>query len=155
MAQGTTWQNFERLAAFIFEMNGFTTTVGTVKTRDRKRRQYDVIARKDGQTLLVECKQWSGNRYRLSALKKAVIQHRERALFYDNLMNEHAVPIIVTLIEEEIRIFEGVPLVPVHRLNTFIGELENFADGISFGEFEELEEALMDLHGEDLPDSVL
>ncbi|MGB8309670.1 MAG: restriction endonuclease [Methanoregula sp.] len=152
VAEGTTWQNFERLAGFIFEMNGFAITVGTVKTRNRKRRQYDVIARKNDRTLLVECKQWSGSRYRLSALKKAVIQHRERALFYESVTNENAVPIIVTLIEEEIRIFEGVPLVPVHRLNTFIGELENFPDGISSGEFEDLEEGITEQAEEVQPD---
>ncbi|MGA2105927.1 restriction endonuclease [Methanoregula sp.] len=145
VAEGSGWQSFEKLAAFIFEKNGFATTVGTVKTRNRHRRQYDVIARKNGKTLLVECKQWSGSRYRLSALKKAVIQHRERTLFYENITNENAVPVIVTLIEEEIRIFEGVPLVPVHRLNAFIGELENGADGISFGEFEEVEIIIEDL----------
>ena len=71
VAEGSGWQSFEKLAAFIFEKNGFATTVGTVKTRNRTGRQYDVIARKNGKTLLVECKQWSGSRYRLSALKKS------------------------------------------------------------------------------------
>lgn len=140
VAEGSVWQNFEQLAAFIFEQNGFATRVGTVKTRDRQRRQYDVIARRNGQTILAECKQWSGSRYRLSALKQAVRKHRERALFYQRVMNEDAVPVIVTLIEEEIRIFEGVPLVPVHRLNAFIAELDSFQDGFSFEETDGKEE---------------
>ena len=132
VAEGIVWQNFERLAAFIFEKNGFEISVGTVKTRNRQRRQYDVIARKNDRTLLVECKQWSGGRYRLSALKQAVVRHRERALFYESVMNTNAVPVIVTLIEEEIRAFEGVPLVPVHKLNAFICELDRCVDGSSF-----------------------
>ena len=141
VAEGSVWQNFERLAAYIFEKNGFAVSVGTVKTRNRQRRQYDVIARKNGRTLLVECKQWSGGRYRLSALKRAVMQHRERALFYESVTGEDAVPVIVVLIEEEIRVFEGVPLVPVHRLNAFIGELDTCADGFSFAAYETEDEA--------------
>ncbi len=118
------WQNFERLAAFIFEKNDFRVTVNTVKTYQKKRRQYDVIARKSNQTFLVECKKWAGNRYRLSALKKAVEQHNERTTFYNSITSEDAIPLFVTLVEEEIHYYEGVPLVPVIRLNSFIHELD-------------------------------
>lgn len=118
------WQNFERLAAFIFEKNDFQVEIGKVLTSNKKRRQYDVIARSKDRTFLVECKRWSGNRYRLSALKKAVGDHRERAEFYRRLTNERATAIIVTLIEEEIQVFEDVPLIPVFRLNSFLGEVD-------------------------------
>lgn len=117
------WQNFERLAAFIFEENGFQVKTNTVKTLNKKRRQYDVIAKKNSQTFLVECKKWSGNRYRLSAIKRAVVQHKERTEFYKNTSGEDAIPIIVTLIEEEIEFYEEVPIVPILKLNSFLCEL--------------------------------
>jgi len=107
-----------------------------VKTRGRQRRQYDAIAERNGQTLLIECKQWSGGRYRLSALKAAIAKHRERAEFYEQVTGDTGIPVIVILIEEEIRVFEGVPLVPVHLLNAFIGELDRFVDGHRFSEFD-------------------
>ncbi len=122
------WQHFERLAAFIFEKNEFSVNVNTVKTLNRQRRQYDVIARRGAQTFLVECKKWAGSRYRLSALKRAVLQHKERTALYEIVMQEDAVPVIVTLIEEEILVYEGVPLVPVLRLDAFIRELDNHAE---------------------------
>ena len=137
VSEGSLWQNFEKLTGFIFEKNNFWTNVNTVKTWNKKRRQYDVIAKKSNQTFLVECKKWAGNRYRLSALKKAILQHRERTLFYENIENEKAIPVIVTLIEEEILIFEGVPLVPVNKLNSFIGELDTHVQGNYFCYFEE------------------
>lgn len=137
VSEESVWQNFERLAAFIFEKNEFSVKVNTVKTLNKKRRQYDVIARKSNQTFLIECKKWAGNRYRLSALKRAIGQHKERTTFYESIMNEDAIPIIVTLIEEEIRVFEGIPLVPVHKLNSFINELDNNAEGNSFSDYEE------------------
>jgi hypothetical protein len=134
LSEESVWQNFERLAAFIFEKNDFLVRVNTVRTLQKKRRQYDVIARKGGQTILVECKKWAGSRYRLSALKKAVMQHKERTAFYEHITHEDAVPVLVTLIEEEIRVYEGIPLVPVLLLDAFIGELDDPAD---FSRYEE------------------
>ena len=121
------WQNFERLTAFIFEENNFQASTNTVKTRKRKRRQYDVIAKTNSKTFLVECKKWAGNRSRLSALKKAIERHIERTEFYRHLTRENAIPIVVTLVEEEIRSYEGVPIVPILRLNSFINELDKEA----------------------------
>jgi hypothetical protein len=133
----SAWQNFERLAAFIFEQNDFRVKVNTVKTLNKKRRQYDVIAWKNGQTFLVECKKWAGNRYRLSALKKAIEQQKERTAFYVDVTNEDAIPVIVTLIEEEILVHERVPIVPVSKLDGFIHELDNHLyDGV-YSIFEE------------------
>jgi hypothetical protein len=133
----SVWQNFERLTAFIFEKNDFAVSVNTVKTRNKKRRQYDVIARKNNRTFLVECKKWAGNRYRLSGLKRAVSQHKERTEFYTSITNENTIPVVVTLIEEKIRVYEGVPMVPVQTLNTFIGELDHHADCTFFCDYEE------------------
>jgi len=137
VSRESVWQNFERLAAFIFEKNEFCVTVNTIKTLNKKRRQYDVIARKNDQTFLIECKKWAGNRYRLSALKGAILQHKERTTFYEQIMNDAAVPLIVTLVEEEIRVYEGVPIVPVLKLNAFINESDNHADGYSFSGYKE------------------
>ncbi|MEI7433609.1 MAG: restriction endonuclease [Methanomicrobiales archaeon] len=137
VSEEVIWQNFERLTAFIFEKNDFRVTVNTVKILNKKRRQFDVIARKGNQTFLVECKKWAGNRYRLSALKKAVEQHKERTAFYESITNENVIPVVVTLIEEEIRVYEGVPLVPVLKLNTVINEFDNYSNGTSYNMYEE------------------
>lgn len=118
------WQNFERLVAFIFEENNFQVETGKVKTLNKKRRQYDVIARKGSRIILAECKKWAGNRYRLSALLIAVEQHKERSEFYRILTNENVTPIMVTLIEEEISFYEDIPIVPILKLNSFINEEE-------------------------------
>jgi hypothetical protein len=128
----SAWQDFERLAAFIFEKHEFATSVNAVKTRNRTRRQYDVIARKGDRTFLVECKKWAGSRYRLSALKRAILQHKERTAFYEQIMQEDALPVIVTLIEEEILVYERVPIVPVLRLDPFIRELDSHPDWEAF-----------------------
>jgi hypothetical protein len=138
VSETTIWQNFERLTAFIFEKNDFTVNVNTVKTGNRKKRQYDVISWKDNQTFLVECKKWAGSRYRLSALKKAVEQHKERTAFYENIMNEDTIPVVVTLVEEEIHVYEGVPIVPILKLNSFIRESDGHGPGDFFYDYEDI-----------------
>jgi hypothetical protein len=137
VSEEVVWQNFERLAAFIFEKNDFRVRVNTVKTYEKKRRQYDVIAWKSNQTFLVECKKWAGNRYRLSALKKAIEQHKERTRFYETITREDAIPIIVTLIEEELLFYEGVPIVSIQKLNSFVHELDRQTDGTNFWDGED------------------
>ena len=96
-----------------------------------------MIAWKDNQTFLVECKKWAGNRYRLSAVKKAVEQHKERTLFYAAITHEDAIPLLVTFIEEEIRVYEGVPIVPVQKLNGFVNELDGYIQGNFFCDYED------------------
>jgi len=137
VSEEVVWQNFEWLAAFIFEKNNFRVKVNTVKTHNKTKRQYDVIAWKGNQTFLVECKKWAGNRYRLSAMKKAVEQHKERTRFFAAVTNEAAIPLLVTLIEEEIRVYEGVPIVPVQKLNQFVNELDGYMQGDYFCECED------------------
>ena len=70
-------------------------------------------------------------------IKKAVEQHNERTAFYTSITREDAVPLLVTLVEEEIQCYEGVPLVPVLRLNSFIHELDTDAGRNLFREYED------------------
>jgi protease II len=137
VSEEVVWQNFERLAAFIFEKNNFRVKVNTVKTCHKTKRQYDVIAWKGNQTFLVECKKWAATRYRLSAIKKAVEQHKERTAFYADITNEDAIPLLVTLIEEEIPLYEGVPIVSIQKLNSFVNEFDRYEQGDYFCECED------------------
>lgn len=132
VSKEVVWQKFEVLVGFIFEANNFQVNINKVRTFNKKRRQYDVIAKKNDKTYLVECKKWSGDRYRLSALKKAIEKHKERTEFYRNLSRENSIPIIVTFVEEDIKFYENMPIVPVFRLNSFINEIEK--DTITIGD---------------------
>lgn len=118
------WQDFEELAAYIFSQNDFQVQIRMIKRSKKKRRQYDVIAKNGSRTILAECKKWAGNRHRLSALRAAVRKHWERSEFYRYLTDETVFPIIVTLLEEEILLLEGMPVVPICKLNSFLNEME-------------------------------
>ena len=116
------WQDFEKLVSFIFEKNGFLVDCSIVKVFNKKKRQYDVIAKDNEKVVLVDCKKWAGNRYKSSALKTAVKKHLERCEFYKNFTEKEVIPLIVTEFQEDILFFEDVPIVPVEKLNRFLGE---------------------------------
>ena len=50
VSKEAVWQNFEVLVGFIFEANDFQVNVNKVRTFNKKRRQYDVIAKKNNRT---------------------------------------------------------------------------------------------------------
>jgi hypothetical protein len=58
-------------------------------------------------------------------------------MFYAAITNENAIPLLVTLIEEEIRLYEGVPIVSIQKLNSFVKELDRYALGNFFYDCED------------------
>jgi hypothetical protein len=84
-------------------------------------------------------------------VKKAVEQHKERTTFYAAITNEDAIPLLVTFIEEEIRVYEGVPIVSIQKLNGFVSELDGYLQGNFFCDCEDDIPYEDDLH---LPDEI-
>lgn len=119
------WQYFEKLVAFIFEENGFDTKQNIIVKDKLQKRQFDVIAKRYGKTYLVECKKWKSRREKTAALKSAVKKHIERCGFYEELNgNGKITALIVTLLEEEMTEHEGVPIIPIMKLNAWINNVD-------------------------------
>ena len=121
------WQNFEKLVGFIFEEHGFSVIQNKVVVfKDRRKRQYDVIAEGFDKVYLVECKKWGNGIYKSSALKKSAIDHYKRSYMYREVSNKKVVPLIVVLHDEDILFYERIPLVPVFKLNSFLSKIEEY-----------------------------
>lgn len=121
------WQYFEKLAAFIFEQSGFDAKQNVVVKSGGTKRQFDVVAKDVGKTFLVECKKWESRKEKTSALRSAVNKHLERCSFYSSInRNENIIPILVTLMDEDTAMHEGVPIVPIMKLNAFLQEFDQF-----------------------------
>lgn len=119
----TSWQYFEKLVAFIFEENGFDVEQNKVfvKKENKKieKRQYDVIAKKNDITYLIECKKWK----RSNSFKAAIEKHNERCEFYSKLYPEEQVyPLLVNFMERNNMIEEEIPIVPLFGLNRFLNK---------------------------------
>ncbi|MGB9125784.1 MAG: restriction endonuclease, partial [Nitrosotalea sp.] len=113
------WQDFESLAAEILEKQDFETTKNVILTKPRM--QIDVIGIKSDVAVLVDCKHWKNMTQ--SALQTAVKKQIERTKQY--LAKEDiraAVPAIVTLYQNDLQFIQGVPIIPIHQLDSFCDE---------------------------------
>lgn len=121
LSHSVKWQYFEKLVAFIFGENGFDVKAGVVFKAGDGKRQIDVLAKKYGTVFVVECKKWK-NRERVSALSSAVKKHLERCDLYSIKENTTVVPLIVTLLDDDIEERDGVAIVPISKLNSFLND---------------------------------
>ena len=55
-------------------------------------------------------------------------------------------PVIVTFMEEEILIFEGIPIIPIFKLNSFINEKERGVDSYKAGAEDTLDSEISQSH---------
>jgi Holliday junction resolvase-like predicted endonuclease len=142
------WRDFEDVVAAIFEAHDFSVRRNfRFKTRSRRneagrRYEIDVIAAKGGSIFCVDCKQWSGGRYKKSAVISAANKQKERTSEFGKFLKGNAAaretlhagksaagkewktkPLIVTLLEEDITKVRGVFIAPLWKLNAFLLEL--------------------------------
>lgn len=118
--QECDWKTFEQLIGEVLELHDYKTYWNINVTINKKRRQYDLVANKYSNTLLIECKKWDNKKTKVSALKNAVLKHKERCSFYGKLFQKKITPVLITFNEEPIIEHEGVFIVSLHRLNDFI-----------------------------------
>ncbi len=113
----SSWQEFEKKVGTLLELHDYWVETSKVVVGENTKRQYDVIARKNDKVILIDCKKWNHNRYKSSALKRAVKSQVERSEFHPG---NNKFPVIVTWFDEDIQFHEGVPIVPIGRLNDFL-----------------------------------
>ena len=120
LSEAVTWQYFEKLVAFIFEENGFSAEQNKVIVFNNERRQYDVIAKKNGEIYLIECKRWKSRANSISEIKRAIETHLERCAFYSEATGEKAIPLLVTTLNGMPEQHEETFIVPLNGLNWFL-----------------------------------
>jgi hypothetical protein len=144
--QKSGWKEFENIIADIFSANGFKVKQN-FRFETKRRYEIDIVCvrQKGGKydiAVCVDCKQWSGGRYKNSGLKNAVFSQKERVgelkkFLKGNLIAQKRFgickkckfyPLVITLLEETILEFEGCFIVPVWKLNSFLVDFEKYMD---------------------------
>ncbi len=121
LGENITWQYFEKLVAFVFEQNSFDAEQNIIVKTNEERRQFDVIAKKNNVTYLVECKRWKSRANSMSEIKKAVETHNERCHFYaEQHPEEQIMPLLVTTLNNMPEQHEDIFIVPLLSLNWFL-----------------------------------
>lgn len=123
----SSWQRFEEIVGKIFELNDYEVEIGRVVSFGGTKRQYDVIAREEN-CILVDCKKWDNKRRIKHGLKRAVSDQTERVEMFESDMEKY--PLLVTSSQSPIEFYEGVPIVPVYKLNLFLSNIQTNLDKI-------------------------
>ncbi len=138
-----TWKDFEGLVASILTENNFSCTESFRRrgTSDIKGMEIDVIGIRGHMALSVDAKMWSVRGGKASALRTAAEKQKERTNRLTTQLERLSkkipsmtrgqytiFPIMVTWLVEEVELHEGVPVIPVFKLNSFIQDFEMYED---------------------------
>jgi len=122
-----TWRDFESLTGLILEEKDFDITKNLILTKPRM--EIDVIGKKMNTALLIDCKHWKT--MSKSALDEIVKKQIERVKRYVADESMSALPVIVTLHQEEIQSVDNVPIVPIMKLSSFLDEFLGNLDSLT------------------------
>ena len=122
-----TWRDFESITGLILEEKDFDVTKNLVLTKPRM--EIDVIGKKMDIALLIDCKHWKT--MSKSALDEIVKKQIERVKRYVADENMSALPVIVTLHQEEIQFVDNVPIVPIMKLSSFLDDFVGNLDSLT------------------------
>lgn len=127
------WPGFEATVAEIFSANGFGVK-RNFRFKTNRRYEIDIIASRLGKTFCIDCKEWRGGRNKKSSIAKAAEVQKERTEQFKKFVPKNPIvqnslkicaeapyiPMIVTLLEEDVKEKEGAVIVPVWKLNFFL-----------------------------------
>ena len=123
------WHDFELFSSEIMKYHGYA--VYTNFRLKNPRREIDVVGIKSQKALLIDCKHWQKNS--ISGLKQIVEKQKNRSMLFvqKSKMNiENAFPIILTFLPNDFGYIDGVPIVSIDKLNSFLldfdGIYQNF-----------------------------
>jgi len=130
------WLEFEEMAAYTFEENGFRVSRRFRFQAEGRRWEIDVLARRRPLVICAECKHWSKGLGNLTA-RRIVETHLEKV----KVLSENAprlmkrldvegwgeavfVPVTLSLQPARNRIYRRIPVVSVFELPNFLSEFE-------------------------------
>jgi len=128
-----SWQEFEEKVKDILESNNFKTDFRVVFKDEHGRSEIDVVAERFGLILGVDAKRYNKNWQRRGALKKEAQKHRNRCLRFSKILNSKVVPVIVSLLDDELYTYDGCLIVPFKSFNDFLLNLHFYLEELGFG----------------------
>lgn len=138
------WNEFEQYVSQLLMELGWDVYTNYSHTRT-DRFQIDVIAFNEllKLSLFVECKHWKrASRVRLD-IDKVVEEHKKRVEKYlrncewvsikiTKLRNaKHILPVIIILFDLPIKVFNGVPIVPIYKVIDFVMNIDSYIDTLN------------------------
>jgi Holliday junction resolvase-like predicted endonuclease len=136
------WKEFEGIAAVTFERNGYAIKKNLRFKHGGRRWEMDIVGYKRPLVVCVDCKHWHHGPHK-SALERIVKEQIDRtsalvkslpnpAFKIENVSWSGArfVPVVLSLIVDKFKFYNGVPIVPVLQLQDFINQLPLHTDSV-------------------------
>jgi hypothetical protein len=135
-----SWQEFERFAEECLGEAGFQTEKNVRVPGDGRAWQIDIVGLRGDLVVTVDCKHWNTPGY-LSRFKLAA-EHQRKATLHllarplektiQGDKERQALPVILTLSEPRGRVSEGVVLVSVEKLPSFLSGVTPYDENLPF-----------------------
>ena len=135
-----TWQEFEEFIAQVCTYHEFETRHRFRFTQVR-RYEIDIVAKRQPYLLCIDCKQFGARLGKTSALRSASEKQLTRTQALADHLDRHQadlgildwqeallLPVLVTMMLEDIQFHENIPIVPAASLNAFLRKFEDQVD---------------------------
>jgi hypothetical protein len=120
-----SWQDFEAFASRLLNLSGFISECNLNFSKP-SRMQIDVVGinYESKLAIVVDCKHWKRNNLSsISSYARKQAQRTSVLLLQIRKKVSCAIPIILTLYPMDIRLVDGVPVVPIVKFNSFIKDV--------------------------------
>lgn len=138
------WRDFERLCVEALQSHGFNVKAPLRFKVNGKRREIDIVAYKKNVLLCIDCKHWKMKRGQQYKIKESAMNHLDKCMELAKLATSlrsmklsiyseaHLVPVMVSLMDLNLKhSLNGVWIVPVFKLNSFLIDLDTHLDEVS------------------------
>ena len=137
VALAAGWREFEDFVAVVLSEFGYEVRRNVTFKEGGRRHQIDVLAASKPTLLVIDCKKWS--RARTYHLKQAALaqaarteallraQPPELRSLTSGWERGEVAPVIVSLLPGTVRIYEGIPIVPLRLFPPFLKELPAYS----------------------------
>ncbi len=129
------WREFEEIAAYALEQNGYVVTKNLRFNHEGRKWEIDVVGCRKPLVACVDCKHWHHGMH-VSRLERVAKEQMERTkALTDTVPNPKIklqctswdeakfIPAVLSLLEDERKFFDNIPVVPVVKLQDFLTQL--------------------------------
>jgi hypothetical protein len=133
VARSLSWKEFEEYCALAISAAGYAVRLN-VRLR-KPTRQIDILAESPSLVLSVDCKHW-GRGASATGLEEAALAQIERTEVCAGGtltgLGRTFLPVLLTMVDNQVRVVEGVPVVPLRALREFLTSVSRFDQGLRF-----------------------
>jgi Nuclease-related domain len=119
-----SWHDFELFSSELMKCHGYA--VYTNFRLNNPRREIDIVGIKSQKALLIDCKHWKKNS--ITGLKHIAEKQKSRSMLFlkkTKMDIKNAFPIILTFLPSAIQFIDGIPIVSINALNSFLMDFDN------------------------------